>query len=127
MQASGAVNLLYNLLLAVYQDHLTKFVVLRPLKAKTAIEVADTLLDIICLIDSPHILQSDHWKEFKNVNFAKIIRELWPSCRIVHGKPRVSREGNREINKVISALMRKNKDPCWVLLCTNTQLKSIAC
>ena len=32
MQASGETNLPYNFLL-VYQDHLTKFVVLRPLKS----------------------------------------------------------------------------------------------
>lgn len=33
-----------------YQDHLTKFVVLRPLKTKTAEEVADILLDIFLSI-----------------------------------------------------------------------------
>ena len=119
MQASGAVNSPYNFLL-VYQDHLTKFVVLRPIKTKTATEVSATLLDIFCLIVSPHISQSDNGKEFKNVNLAKMIRELWPSCRIVHGKPRHPQSQgsvervNQEIKKVLGALMRENNDPCWV-------------
>ena len=86
MHAGGETNLPYNLLL-VNQDHLTKFVVLRPLKSKTAIEVTSTLLDIFCLIGPPHILQSDNGRKFKNVNLAKMVRELWPSCRIVNGKP----------------------------------------
>ena len=119
MQASGEINSPYNFLL-VYQDHLTKFVVLRPIKSKTAIEVSSTLLDIFCLLGPPHILQSDNGREFKNVNLAKMIRELWPSCRIVHGKPRHPQSQgsvervNREIKKVLGALMRKNRDPCWV-------------
>ena len=34
----------------VYQDHLTKFVVLRPLKAKEAVGVANELISIFCLL-----------------------------------------------------------------------------
>ena len=118
-QASNEVNLPYKFLL-VYQDHLTKFIVLRPLKRKTAEEVVRTLMDIFCLIGSPHILQSDNGREFKNINLATMIRELWPGCKIVHGKPRhpesqgsVERV-NREIKKVLGSLMRKANDPCWV-------------
>ena len=40
-----------------YQDHLTKFVVLRPLRQKTAQEVAYHLLDIFCLMGAPNIIQ----------------------------------------------------------------------
>ena len=49
-----------------------------------------------------------------------MIRDLWPSCRIVHGKPRHPQSQgsvervNREIKKVLGALMRKNRDPCWL-------------
>ena len=118
-QASNEVNLPYRFLL-VYQDHLTKFIVLRPLKTKTAVEVSQTLMEIFCLIGPPHILQSDNGREFKNVNLAAMIRELWPGCKIVHGKPRhpesqgsVERV-NREIKKVLSSLMRTAQDPCWI-------------
>lgn len=50
----------------VYQDHLTKFVVLRPLKSKTAEEVAYHLLDIFTMFGAPSILQSDNGREFAN-------------------------------------------------------------
>ena len=111
MQASGETNLQYNFLL-VYQDHLTKFV-LRALKSKTAIEVTSMLHDICCLIGPP-LNCSDNGREFKNVNLPKIVRELWPSCRIVYGKldivkVRVQWRVNREIKKVLGALMRKIK------------------
>ncbi|XP_025267611.1 KRAB-A domain-containing protein 2-like [Camponotus floridanus] len=47
-----------------YQDHLTKFTILRPLKTKTAEEVAYQLIDIFCLFGAPCILQSDNGREF---------------------------------------------------------------
>lgn len=49
-----------------YQDHLTKYVVLLPLKTKTAEEVADNILDIFCLFGAPNILHSDNGREFCN-------------------------------------------------------------
>lgn len=71
----------------VYQDHLTKFCVLRPLTSKRAAEVAFHLLDIFLLLGAPHILQSDNGSEFT----ASVIVELklmWPELLMVHGKPR---------------------------------------
>ncbi|GFU12864.1 KRAB-A domain-containing protein 2 [Trichonephila clavipes] len=44
----------------VYQDHLTKFVQLRPLKAKRAEEVAYHVLSIFLTFGSPAILQLDN-------------------------------------------------------------------
>ena len=70
----------------VYQDHLAKFVILRPLRNKTAEEVVDKLLDIFCLFGPPHILRDDDGKEFKNVNLATIIWEKRSECKLIHGK-----------------------------------------
>ena len=109
MQASWSENSPYNFLL-VYQDHLTKFVILCPIKNKTAVEVSSTLLDIFCLIGSPHILEVI-MAEFKNANLAVMIRELWPGCTIVNGRPRHPQShgsverANKEIKKVLGALM----------------------
>ena len=118
-QASNEVNLPYKFLL-VYQDHLTKFIILRPLRTKTAEEVSRILYEIFCLIGPPHILQSDNGREFKNINLASMIRELWTGCKIVYEKARhpesqgsVERV-NREIKKVLGSLMRKANDPCWI-------------
>lgn len=38
-----------------YQDHLSKFVQLRPLHSKTAVEVAKVLVDIFCIFGAPSI------------------------------------------------------------------------
>ena len=64
-----------------YQGHLTKFVVLEPLKFKRAAEVAYYVLDIFCMLGSPHIfcmlgslhiLQSDNRREFLN----NVVKEI---------------------------------------------------
>ena len=47
-----------------YQDHFTKWVVLRPLKKKCAIEVSNTLINIFYTLGAPNILQSDNGREF---------------------------------------------------------------
>ncbi|CAF4145939.1 unnamed protein product, partial [Adineta steineri] len=44
-----------------YQDHFTKFSILRPLKSKTAAEVAFNLSDIFTTFGAPAILQSRTW------------------------------------------------------------------
>ncbi len=49
-----------------YQDHLTKFVILRPLKTKTAVAVAEELIDIFCMMGAPKILHTDNGREFNN-------------------------------------------------------------
>ena len=58
MQTTSDVNRPYNFLL-VYQDHMTKFGVLRPIERKTPEEVVNQLFDIFCLLDSPHIWEMD--------------------------------------------------------------------
>ncbi|XP_055838407.1 KRAB-A domain-containing protein 2-like [Episyrphus balteatus] len=39
-----------------YQDHQTKFLILRPLRTNTPVEIADILFDIFCLIGIPNVL-----------------------------------------------------------------------
>jgi hypothetical protein len=70
-----------------YQDHLTKFFQLRPLKSKTAEEVAYHSLNIFLIFGALNILHSDNGREFVN----KVIAELcsmWDGVKIVHGRPR---------------------------------------
>ncbi|XP_045118078.1 KRAB-A domain-containing protein 2-like [Portunus trituberculatus] len=92
-----------------YQDHLTKFVCLRPLKTKTAEEVAYHLVDIFCDKGAPHILQSDNGREFCNKLITEVL-VLWPGCKLVHGKPRHSQsQGSVErANKDVEAILA-----CW--------------
>jgi transposase InsO family protein len=55
-----------------YQDHFTKFSILRSLKSKKAEETAKELLDIFLQFGAPSILQSDNGREFT----ATIIKEV---------------------------------------------------
>ena len=87
MQTSRAMNEPYNFLL-VYQDHLTKFIVLRPLKEKDC---------SWSHVNSPWHLLSHRsatyptkWqrKGIQEYWLGKMIRELWPGCKTVNGRPR---------------------------------------
>ncbi|KAG1684037.1 KRAB-A domain-containing protein 2 [Nymphon striatum] len=115
----------------VYQDHLTKFCVLRPLASKRAAEVAYQLLDIFLLLGAPEILQSDNGSEFT----AAVITELkllWPDLVMVHGKPRhpqsqVSVErANCDIKDMLVAWLGDNQTTDWTvgLKCVQFQKNS---
>ena len=107
--------------LLVYQDHFTKYILLRPLKHKSAAEVAETLEDFFCELGPPHILQSDNGGEFCNSTLFALINDKWPCTKIIHGKPRhpasqgsVER-ANREIKNALGSKMRENSnDLSWV-------------
>ena len=77
----------YNFILN-YQDCFSKFVVLKPLRSKTADEVAQCLVHIFCEHGPPHILHTDNGAEFSNKPLLAILHRLWSSTRIVHGRPR---------------------------------------
>ncbi|KAJ8718885.1 hypothetical protein PYW07_016441 [Mythimna separata] len=117
MQSQGYNNNQYKFIL-VYQDHLTKFVQLRPLKTETAEEVAYVLLDIFTIFGAPNILQSDNGREFSN----KIVQEacdMWPKLKIVHGKPRHSQsQGSvkraiQDIENMLSTWLEDNNTKKW--------------
>ena len=69
------------------QDHLTKFSHLRPLRAKSADEVAWVLYKIFCRCGAPLILQSDNGNEFRN-RLVTSLKLLWPCLKICHGRAR---------------------------------------
>jgi transposase InsO family protein len=73
----------------VYQDHLTKFVLLRSLHSKRADEVAYHLLDIFTTFAAPNILHSDSGREFCN-QIMNSLCKMWNDIKIIHGKPRHS-------------------------------------
>jgi len=102
----------------VYQDHLTKFCILRPLTSKRATEVAFQLADIFLLIGAPVLLQSDNGSEFT----AAVITELatlWPDLKIIHGKPRHPQSqgsverANGDIKDMLVAWMSDNNSTDW--------------
>jgi hypothetical protein len=56
----------------------SKFVILRPLRNKSAVEVAKALYEICCDMGFPKIIQCDNGSEFRN----ELIAELCKTCRI---------------------------------------------
>ena len=92
------------------QDHLTKFVNLRALKSKRAEEVAYHLLHIFADKGAPRILQTDNGREFANSLITGLL-DMWPECRLVHGKPRHSQsQGSVErANRDIQVLLYLRK------------------
>lgn len=112
-QPDGSYKFILN-----YQDHLTKMVVLRPLRSKTAEEVAYQLVDIFCDKGAPSILQSDNGREFAN-KLVQNVLELWPNCRLVHGKPRHSQSqgsverANRDVEAILACWQKDNNCTKW--------------
>ncbi|XP_008189564.1 SCAN domain-containing protein 3-like, partial [Acyrthosiphon pisum] len=93
-----------NRIVYAVNNHLTKFVILRPLKFKRA-EVAYCLLDIFTLFGAPNILHSDNGREFVNAVITNLC-SMWPEVKIVHGKARHSQSqgsverANQDIERI---------------------------
>lgn len=105
----------------VYQDHFAKFSQLRPLKTKTAIEVASGLVGIFTVVGVPMIRQSHNCKEFRN-NVAKAFEQLWSGLLFVHGRARhplsqgsVER-ANVDTKLLLAAWMPENKSKKWNII-----------
>ena len=102
----------------VYQDHFTKFVQLRPLRSKTATEVANSLFEIFSIFGVPYILQSDNGREFRN-SLISAVKMMWPDMNLVHGRARHPQSqgsverSNADIKKMLSGWMRENRSTNW--------------
>ncbi|XP_050054538.1 SCAN domain-containing protein 3 isoform X1 [Aphis gossypii] len=100
----------------IYQDYLTKFIVLRPLKHKLVEEVAYNLIDIFTLLGAPCIIQSFHSRDFSN-DVVNCLRGLWPELKIVHGKPYHSQENEEQVKQDVTNMlitwMQDQKSSHW--------------
>lgn len=88
----------------IYQDYLTKFIVLRPLKHNLVEEVAYNLIDIFTLLGAPCIIQSSHGRDFSN-DVVSCLRGLWPELKIVHGKPNDSQENEEQVKQDVTNML----------------------
>ncbi|CAJ0947812.1 unnamed protein product, partial [Mesorhabditis belari] len=75
-------------------------------------------MEIFGTYGAPKILQSDNGKEFAN----RLVKELvnrWPSCRIVHGRPRHSQSqgsverANQDVEKILCTQLREQQSTRW--------------
>lgn len=96
-----------------YQDHLTKFIILRPLEENTAVAVADQLLDIFCMFGAPVVLESDNGREF-SFSVISYLQEMWPELKLVHGDAAHSSTVDRDnAEKMLYSWMEDNKTTRW--------------
>uniref|UniRef100_A0A8C2S687 Integrase catalytic domain-containing protein n=2 Tax=Capra hircus TaxID=9925 RepID=A0A8C2S687_CAPHI len=101
-----------------YQDHVTKFIILRPLKAKQAHEVVSVLLDIFTILGPPSVLESDSGIEFTN-QVVNELNEVWPDLKIVLGKSHPGQgqgfleRASRDVKTMLSAWMQSNHSRHW--------------
>jgi transposase InsO family protein len=112
------------------QNHFTKFVQLRPLKSKTANEVASLLIDIFSIFGVPAILQSDNGREFRN-EIINAFKPMWSSMSIVHDRARHPQSqgsierANADIKKMLATWMRENNSLKWSIGCKFVQFQKI--
>ena len=104
----------------VYQDHLTKFCILRAMSSKPACEVAYNLVDIFLLFGAPQILQSVNGSKF-TASVITELKELWPDLLIVHGKPRHPQSQgsvgrlNLDIKDMLISWLSDNNSSDWAV------------
>jgi hypothetical protein len=104
--------------ICVYQDHSTKFCILRPLTSNKAKKVADVLLDIFCLFGAPVILQTDKHRDFRKEMLC-ILRETWPDLNIIYEKSqhRKSQKNiehtKQDVENILITWMQDNMTSKW--------------
>jgi hypothetical protein len=66
----------------VYQDYMTKFTQLRPLKSKSSVELGTTLMDIFCIFGPPLFLQSTADLHVENSAVQQTLEAVWPGRKL---------------------------------------------
>lgn len=100
-----------------YQDHCTKYCVLRPLINKDVNSVVKELVDIFSTLGCPKILQSDNGLEFR---FDAELKKIWPELQISHGRPRHPQSqgsverANQDVEQIMRCWLADNNTTDWV-------------
>lgn len=66
--------------ICVMTEYLSKLVFVRPIKSKTAVEIAEKVIEYICQYGPPKILMSDQGNEFNN----QIVKQILDAAYIEH-------------------------------------------
>ena len=85
-----------------------------------ALEVANTLTSVFYTLGAPCILQSDNGREFDNSLLLDTLNRLWPSAKIIHGKPRHPQSqgsvesANKRVDNILTSLLDNFQHSNWV-------------
>ncbi|CAL7941079.1 unnamed protein product [Xylocopa violacea] len=96
----------------VYEDQVSRFVVLKGLHGNSANEVAVKLLDILAIIGAPQVLQSSNGRKFAE-EVVQELRLLWKDFIILHGEITESNEQGRDFKTLLESWVRENPTKTW--------------
>ncbi|KAG6799952.1 zinc finger protein 85 [Apis mellifera caucasica] len=96
----------------VYEDQISRFVVLKGLHGNTANEVAIKLLDILTIIGAPQVLQSNNGRKFAE-EVVQELRLLWKDFMILHGEIIETNERNRDFKSLLECWIKENPTKTW--------------
>ncbi|XP_053982525.1 zinc finger protein 569-like [Hylaeus volcanicus] len=96
----------------VYEDQISKFIVLKGLHENTASEVARKLLDTLAIIGAPQVLQSTNGRKFAE-QVVQELRLLWKDFIILHGEISENKENSRDFKDLLERWVQKNPSKTW--------------
>ena len=97
-----------------YQDNLTRFCILKPLKDKSAESVLESLSEIFNTLGAPKYLHTDNGGEFRNKKLTSHIQKYWSQLSFIRGKPYNPRSQgavercNQDVKKMLTCYINKN-------------------
>lgn len=95
----------------VYEDQVSRFVVLKGLHGNAASEVAIKLLDVLAIIGAPQVLQSSNGRGFAE-QVVQELRFLWKNYVILHGEISES-EKSRDFKNLLERWIEMNPNATW--------------
>ncbi|XP_018404920.1 PREDICTED: zinc finger protein 493-like [Cyphomyrmex costatus] len=96
----------------VYEDQVSKFVILRALHSNTAKEVATNLLDVLGIIGVPRVLQSGNGRMFAEQVVCEL-HSIWNDLFILHGDTSKCEVSCRDFKSLLESWMKKNPTKTW--------------
>ncbi|XP_034950208.1 zinc finger protein 28-like [Chelonus insularis] len=96
----------------VYEDLFSRYVILKPLKEVSDIEVIEKLIDIFFLIGAPKILQSHHGRGY-TANLVRKLRRVIPTLNTVHGNILRWSEHRKDFKTLVELWEQKNSPMLW--------------
>ncbi|XP_033208402.1 zinc finger protein 708-like [Belonocnema kinseyi] len=99
--------------LFVYEDRLSRYIVLKAMKSNDPKKIAMHLLDVITIIGLPHILQSGNGRNFSD-QVVQELRSLWNGFDIISGDLLQFASSERNFKNIIKSWLAKHKSKTWL-------------
>ncbi|XP_017877578.1 zinc finger protein 85-like [Ceratina calcarata] len=96
----------------VYEDQVSRFIVLEGLRENTANEVAERLLEALAIIGAPQVLQSRNGRKFAE-EVVRELRLLWKDFIILHGDMSEITEQDRDFKNLVESWVEENPTKSW--------------